>query len=177
MTTFKVGWYAIYTKPQHEKKVAECLTYCKVMNFLPTIRTLKIWSGKKRYVNLPLFPSYVFVKLESMQQYFDTMQVPGALHFVKTGNQVAGIRESIICKLQAIVSNNIQDIEVSSEYFNPGTVLNINAGPFTGFCCEMIQHKGKNKMLVRIELLQRNIIVDLPCWCLEPVTANELSAT
>jgi transcriptional antiterminator RfaH len=168
MTPFKIGWYVIYTKPQHEKKVAEYLNYLKVQYFLPTIRTLKIWASKKRYVNVPLFPSYVFVKLENMQHYFESLQIPGVLYFVKIGNQVATIKESMINKLQTIVSNDFQDIEVSTRNFSQGTNLIINAGPFSGYCCEMIEYKGKSKMLVRIELLQRNIIVDLPSYCLSP---------
>ncbi|MDB5134694.1 MAG: transcriptional activator RfaH [Mucilaginibacter sp.] len=117
---------------------------------------------------MPLFPSYIFVKLESVQHYFESLQIPGALYFVKIGNQVATIKEGIINKLQTIVSNNFQDIEVSTMTFSQGTNLIINAGPFSGYSCEMIQYKGKRKMLVRIELLQRNIIVDLPSYYLSP---------
>lgn len=163
----------LYTKPQHEKKVAEYLSCSNVQHFLPTIRTLKIWAGKKRYVNLPLFPSYVFVRLENIRHYFESLQIPGVLYFVKTGSQVASVKECIIGKLQAIVSNNLHDIEISAEHFSPGTSLCINAGPFCGYNCEMIQHKGKNKILVRIELLRRNIIVDLPAYCLSPATAAQ----
>jgi transcriptional antiterminator RfaH len=166
MASFKNGWYVLYTKPRHEKKVAEHLNFFNVQHFLPTIKTLKIWAGKKRYMHLPLFPSYVFVKLESMQHYFESLQIPGVLYFVKTGSQVAHVKDSIIGKLQAIALNNVQDIEVSVEQFSPGESMYINAGPFLGYTCEIIQHKGKNKILVRIELLRRNVIVDLPAYCL-----------
>jgi transcriptional antiterminator RfaH len=168
MQSFNSGWYVVYTKPRHEKKVAEYLEGLQLQYFLPTTRILRIWPTKKKYVQMPLFPSYVFVRLDSLQHYFDSLQVPGVLYFVKIGNQIASIKEAIIHKLQAIISNNLDDIEVLSEHFNPGTTLNIYAGPFKGFCCEIIEHRGKNKILVRIELLQRNILVDLPSYCLEP---------
>ncbi len=167
MHDFNIGWYVIYTKSRHEKKVAQQLGGMELQYFLPTTRILRIWPTKKKYVQAPLFPSYVFVKLEKLQHYFDSLQIPGVLYFVKIGNQVASIKETIIHKLQAIISNKLDDIEVLSEHFNPGTTMNIHAGPFKGFSCEVIEHRGRNKILVRIELLQRNILVDMPSYCLE----------
>jgi transcription antitermination factor NusG len=167
MAAFNVGWYAIYTKVRHEKKVAQYLEGSGREYFLPTSRVLKIWTGTKRYVHLPLFPSYVFVKLKSLTDYYDSLTLPGVLNFVKIGSQIAAIRESTIHKLRAIVSNNPEQIEVLSDHLSKGKILDINSGPFKGFCCEIIEHKGRNKILVRIELLNRNVLVDVPYHSLE----------
>ena len=162
MNDNKVCWYVIYTKPRHEKKVVEQLSYLKVQHFLPTMRTLKIFGIRKKYVHIPLFPSYVFVKPDGVGQYFESLHIPGVLQYVKTGNQISGISETIINQLRAIGKDLHDNIQVSSEKFNAGSILNISAGPFTGYPCEVIQHKGKNKILVRIELLRRNVLLDLP---------------
>ena len=174
--TFKMGWYVVYTKPRHEKKVLKDLDWMKVQNFLPTVKTLKIYAGKKRYVTLPLFPSYIFVKLEGMQQYFEILNIPGTLYFLKAGNLVALVRENIIQKIQYLAGLGSQDIEVSFEYFSPGTLINIHTGPLTGTCGEVVRHKGKNKLLVRIELLRRSLLVDRPSYCLEPIVATTISS-
>jgi transcriptional antiterminator RfaH len=168
MTEFKTGWYVIYTKFRHEKKVAQELDGLNLQSFLPTTRTLKVFSGKKKYVHMPLFPSYVFVRLENFQHYFDSVHIPGVLYFVKKGHQLADIKEPLIHKLQAIISNHLQNIEVLSDQFNQGTILDIQVGPFRGFCCEVIQHKGKNKVLVRVELLKRNLLIELSPYYLSP---------
>lgn len=162
MSTMKAGWYVIYTKPRHEKKVTEYLKHLELECFLPLTRTLKVWQGRKKYMHLPLFPSYVFVKLDKLQDYFESMHVPGVLSYVRSCNQIAEISEAVILKLHSIVTNNGNQIEVSFEQFKRGSILTIQAGPFKGFSCEVIQHMGKFKILVRIELLKRNVIVDLP---------------
>ncbi|HTN47540.1 MAG TPA: UpxY family transcription antiterminator [Flavipsychrobacter sp.] len=156
------SWYVIYTKPRHEKKVAEHLGYLNLQCFLPTMRTLKMWSTRKKYMITPLFPSYLFVKLDNTQQYFESLQIPGVMYYVKTGNKIAEVSERLIHKIRTILAGDAESVEVIGERILPGSVQNIRSGPFAGHDCEIVEHKGKHKMLVRIELLQRSIMVDLP---------------
>ena len=162
MDKFNTGWFVLYTKPRHEKKIVAQLETIKICNFLPIVKRLRTWSDRRKYVDTPLFPSYVFVKLENIQSYFKSLEINGVLHYVRTGKQIAQINEAIINNLKFIISNSSDNIMVSSENIYPGKTLYIREGPFTGFCCEVIQHKGKQKILVRVELLQRSILMDLP---------------
>jgi transcriptional antiterminator RfaH len=162
MDSVKNTWNVIYTRPRHEKKVAEHLSYIKVEHYLPTIRTLKVWHGRKKYVTLPLFPSYLFVKPADSQHYFESLQIPGVLHYLHTCRQLSEISDQVICRLKAISNHQQADVQLSTEYFSPGSIVNIQSGPFAGFSCEVVQNRGKSKILVRIELLQRSILVDLP---------------
>ncbi len=171
MSNFIAGWFVIYTKPRHEKKIAEQLGNMNVENFLPIVKSLRTWSDRRKYVDAPLFPSYIFVRLEDLQGYFNSLEVNGVLHYVRTGKQIAAVEEAIISNLKLLVYNSQKDIEVSSGYIKPGRNLFIKEGPFTGFTCEIIDYKGKQKMLVRIELLQRNILVDMPVEHLMPSLA------
>lgn len=162
MEKFTAGWYVMYTRPRHEKKVVEQLENIKVDSYLPTIKTLRIWADRKKYIDLPLFPSYVFINLENDKSYYSSLEINGILHYVKAGKNIARISETIINNIKLINCNEEDNIEVSTEYLQPGQMLCIKEGPFTGFYCEVIQHRGKQKILVRIELLQRNILLDVP---------------
>ena len=64
MNNFLKGWYLIYTRPRHEKKVFLQLTEMKVRSLLPTTKKLRTWHDRKKYIDEPLFPSYIFVYLE-----------------------------------------------------------------------------------------------------------------
>jgi transcription antitermination factor NusG len=168
MNTHTNTWNVIYTKPRHEKKVAEQLNYIKLEHYLPTVRTLKLWNGRKKYVTLPLFPSYLFVKPENTRHYFESLHIPGVLHYLHTNRQLSEVSDQVICKLKAISNHQHFDFQLSTEHFSPGSIVHIQAGPFMGFPCEVVQNKGKHKILVRIELLQRSLLVDLPEESLHP---------
>lgn len=168
----KEYWHVIYTKPRHEKKVAGLLEHLNVTHFLPTVRSVKIYQGKRRLESTPLFPSYIFVKVNSTAQYFESLHLPGVIQYVRTGKEISRIGESIINTLKGIVEHQLPDMVVTSEYIHPGSFVTIYAGPFAGFTCEVIQHNGKRKILVRIELLKRSIVVGMPEDYLIPHFSN-----
>jgi len=161
MNTFKGGWFVIYTKPHHEKKVTEQLSKVEVESFLPTIKTLRTWWDRKKYVDLPLFPSYVFVNLKNVQSYFTSLHIEGILCYVKLGKEIARVSESVIDNIKLIIEHP-KELEISYEYFQPGNILLVKEGPFTGFHCEIVEFKGKQKILVRIDLLNRSILLNIP---------------
>ncbi|HEX9511227.1 MAG TPA: UpxY family transcription antiterminator [Puia sp.] len=173
MNNFKTGWFVIYTKPRHEKKVSEQLHKADVSAFLPMIKTLKTWCDRKKYVEMPVFPSYVFVKLPDNQSYYRTLQIDGMLYYLRTGKEIATVSETVISNIKMLLLHP-QHIEVCHEHFQPGLSLVVKEGPFTGFSCEVVNYKGKEKILVRIELLKRSLILNLPVDHLfQPVSCND----
>ena len=161
MSRLVEGWYLIYTKPHHEKKVHAVLTEMKIDSFLPLTKKLRIWHDRKKYVDEPLFPSYVFVFLKDMQSYYDGMDTEGALYYVRTGKEIARISDKVVDSIK-LVTDRVKELEVSETRFEPGKRLVINKGALTGLLCEVVEYNHKQKLLVRVDLLQRNILMTLP---------------
>lgn len=155
-------WHVIYTKSRHEKKVAASLAALDIEHFLPTSKNRVQAGRKKKWLNQPLFPSYVFARPLSAQGYLSSLQIPGVLHYVKTGKTIAQVPEDIIERLRTCSTQPDASYHISTEHFLPGTHHQIHSGPFSGFICEVVEHRGKAKILVRLELLQRNLLLDLP---------------
>ena len=168
MSVFDKGWYVVYTKPRHERRVVCSLQKAGIGSFLPVTKKLRIWSDRKKYVEEPLFPSYVFIKLEEIQDYFNTLDIDSILYFVRIGNQIAKVNESIITNLKILLAEAPDHIEITSERIPAGSKLIIKDGVFTGFCCEAVEYKGKEIFAVRIELLQRSILMNVPAEQLMP---------
>jgi transcription elongation factor/antiterminator RfaH len=167
MNTFTEGWYLIYTKPRHEKKVAEQLSKLEIESFLPATKTERKWCDRKKVVTSPLFPSYVFVKLGGIGNYIASLDVDGVLYFVRAGKKIAKVYEHVITDLKLLVHNS-REVEISTDSIHTGERMLITDGPFTGFHCEVVNHMGHRKILVRVDLLQRNIMVKLNCNDLAP---------
>jgi transcriptional antiterminator RfaH len=176
MENFGQGWCVLYTKPNHEKKVDEQLRKMNLSSYLPTVKKLKTWCDRKKYVDIPLFPSYVFVQITDLQQYYKSLKIDGVLNYVRVGNRIARVSESIISDIRSVVING-SDIEISSERFLSGTDLIIKEGPFAGFKCESIQYRGKRKLLVRINDLRQNILLNVPADILRCVSAEYLAVS
>jgi transcriptional antiterminator RfaH len=160
MNVFRSGWYVIYTKPRHEKKVLAHLAEREIKSFLPTKKTLRTWHDRKKYVEEPLFPSYVFIYLNDVQNFYNGVDTEGALNYVRNGKEIARVRDAIVDDIRLITTQST-GIEVSSEKFVPGRQMVIQEGPLTGLSCEVVQSGNGKKLLVRVDLLNRSILVSV----------------
>lgn len=99
------SWYIIYTKPGSEKKVAGSLSKRKIENFIPVsaIHNNKIFLRKKIHT-LPLFNSYVFVRIES-PDFAKIGVIKGAVGFVYWKGNPAKIHEEEIETIKEFTAN------------------------------------------------------------------------
>jgi transcriptional antiterminator RfaH len=168
MNNLHAGWYLIYTKPSHEKKVYARFTDNNIESFLPMRKTLRTWHDRKKYINQPLFPSYVFVYLKDKKDYYNILDTEGVLYYVKSGKEISRVSETVINNLM-LLSNQVNELEISEGYFQPSRQMVISTGALTGLSCEIVQYKSKQTLLVRVDLLQRNLLVAIPAESLTAV--------
>jgi transcription elongation factor/antiterminator RfaH len=161
MSQYPVGWYVIYTRHRHEKRLSKMLNAKGIENFLPMATSLRIWSNRKNYVEAPLFPSYLFVYLNNAQEYYAALEPEGALNFVRFGQQLANVSETVINNLRlAAMSDDM--LEVSAEQYAPGRKVTVQNGSLAGLSAEIVEVMGKEKFLIRVNLLQRNVLMAIP---------------
>lgn len=158
---FKAGWYLVYTKPRHERSVDKRLTEMEITSYLPIRKMLRQWHDRRKYVDELLFPSYVFVYLNNLQQYYESLDTEGVLYFIRVGKEIASVSETVINSIK-VVTGQAADLEVSEQRFAPGSKVEIMEGALTGLSCEVVSHDSKKKLLVRVGLLKRNLLVSVP---------------
>lgn len=161
MTSFNAGWYLLYTRPKQERRVAESLSDKQVCYYLPMHTTTRVWADRVKVVQAPMFPSYVFVNLKNQSDYFEGLSAQGVLQYVKFGGVNARVSETVINNLK-MVADHGKGVEVSCTQFEQGQKLTIADGPFSGMHCEMVRYNNKEKILVRLVLLQRSVLMEVP---------------
>ena len=90
----RLVWNVLYTKSKTEKKVFERLFNLGIDVFCPFQRTLKKWSDRKKWVDEPVFKSYIFVKSpDSESQKLEILNTPGVVRFLYWLGQPAQVRQ------------------------------------------------------------------------------------
>lgn len=117
-----MNWYALYTKPRNEKKVAQRLEAMGVEVFCPLVTSIVQWSDRKKKVQKPLLNSYVFVKLEEKSKN-DVFQVNGIVRFVYWLGKPAIIRDEEIHALKECLQNPINGVEIQDWKLNDKVVI------------------------------------------------------
>ena len=120
-------WFALYTKSRNEKRVAENLAALGIEAYCPLVTTIKQWSDRKKKVESPLIPSYVFVKIEEANRK-DVFQVAGVVQYVFWLGKPAKIKPQEIEALKTQLATPV--VKVDIETWTPNTQIQINEGPF-----------------------------------------------
>lgn len=163
------GWYVLYVKHHHEKKVFEGLNDLSIKAFLPTTHVQSKRVDRKKVIEKLLFPSYVFVKINSSLDFYKTLSVKGACAYIRFGLEYAKISDAEIKNIEILLQNNrISEVETASEEnFKVGDFKSISYGPLAGLECQILNNSNNNKVIVRIDSLQKNIIATIPSNYLE----------
>jgi len=153
-------WYALYTRPRAEKLVFQRLVEEGIETFLPLQKTYRMWSDRKKLVEKPLLSSYVFVKTNK-KNFPRVYKTNGVVKFVSFEGQPVSIPQNQIDNLRLLI-NSDAEIEVSSEKFTPGDNVEVINGSLIGLTGELIKIGSKNRVVVRIDRLDQNLILKIP---------------
>lgn len=150
-------WYVVYTRPRYEKKVERYLSEKDIECYLPLVKSLRKWSDRKKWVYLPLFSSYIFIKINE-KEHFEALNTQGVVRFISFEGRPAVVPDKQIEEIKWLLSNEVET-ETVDKKLEPGTMVEIIKGPLRGFKAEMIYYNNKRNILIRLEQLGKVILV------------------
>jgi transcription antitermination factor NusG len=99
-----MAWFAVYTKSRMEKKVALRLQEAGIEAYCPVSKKRKQWSDRKKWVEEPLFRSYVFVNIDLAKQSPIVRRTLGVVNFLYWLGKPAVIQDAEIMAIQQFLS-------------------------------------------------------------------------
>ncbi|MDC8004739.1 UpxY family transcription antiterminator [Aureisphaera galaxeae] len=163
-----IGWHVVYVRSRFERKVHEAIEEMSIESFLPMVKTVRKWSDRKKVIEKPLFPSYVFVNIRSSMDFYKVLSVNGTCAYIKIGSDYATVREEEINKVKFMVgARDLEDIETKVALPKVGEIKTIYYGPLADLECEVLKVNNQNKIVVRLNSLQQNIVATLPAHYLD----------
>jgi transcription antitermination factor NusG len=161
-------WYAFRVRPRHEKFVSTSLRNKGYSEFLPLTRARHRWADRYKTVELPLFPGYIFCETE-YREIGHIRLTPGILDVIRAGSSPLPARREEIDDLRlasqhAISMESCALIETAS-----GQRLRIASGPLRGFTGFLVEIRGKQRLVLSVDLLRRSVLVELPSESIDPI--------
>lgn len=160
-------WYAIYTMSRCEKKVREGLYKIGIEVFLPLVKELRQWKDRKKIIEVPLFKSYCFVKVDN-KEYHKVFEVQGIVRYVWFNGKPAIIKESEIDLLKKLVTSKYK-IDVLSSEIKKGDKVKVIEGPLSGYMGEVIKEKTKDMVLFRLNNFPYSPAIEISKKYLQPL--------
>ena len=123
-------WYLVRTKSGKEPWVRDQLVTRLSEVFLPMLKARMPRWGRLSLSVAPLFPGYLFARLDLQRNYFEVKYLPGVSGLVSAGSDPIVVPEAIINEIRSRGVNDV--VEIREEPFDEGEHVRVVDGPFRG---------------------------------------------
>ena len=153
-------WYALTVKPRHDKTVSHTLEMKGYQTFLPTYKTRHRYATRLKESELPLFPGYVFCRLNPLAR-LPILMTPGVIQILGAGRMPVPVDEREIASLQSAIKARIP--LQPSPFFQAGQRVRIAEGSLSGVEGIVMDTKQGLRLVLSVTLLQRSVLLEIDC--------------
>jgi transcriptional antiterminator RfaH len=101
----KKKWFVLYTKPRGEKKLSEQLNTSGIEAYCPTRTEVRVWSDRKKKVEMPVLPSMLLVKIENKQRA-KALESPLAMRYLFWNGKPSVVTQVEVDTLRSILGDS-----------------------------------------------------------------------
>jgi transcription antitermination factor NusG len=165
------GWLTAYTAPRHEKRVAEHFLQRQIDCYLPLYSSRRRWKdGSKTILELPLFPSYIFVRI-AMEDRIQVLEVPGVVSLVCCGKSPVLLPDSEVERLREGL--HLRKAE-PHPFLVIGERVRIRVGPLAGMEGVLLREKNSFRVVLSLGQIMRSVAVEVDRSDLEPIGESKI---
>jgi len=159
-------WYAIHTRSRHEQKVKEQFEKKNIIHFLPLIKSLRYWKDRKKLLDFPLFPGYIFGYFP-LKDRLKVLTTVGVVRIVGFQDGPVPVPEDQISAIQHLVASGLKYDPVP--YFKEGQRVRVKRGPLAGVEGILLEKKKKFRLVISVDLIQQSAALEIDSADVESV--------
>lgn len=159
-------WYVAYARPRHEKHIAHQFEQRGIRSLVPLYTSVRRWKDRRKRLELPLFPCYVFVQI-ALQRRLDLLRLPGVVDLVSFQGKPAPVLTSEIETLQSL---NAATMAHPYPYLQAGLKVRIRSGALKGLEGIFVRRRGQSRVVLSVSLIQRSVAIEIEDADVEPIS-------
>lgn len=152
----KSNWYIVYTYPNLEKRIYNDLERRNVKAYLPLQHVIRQWSDRKKELEVPMFPNYLFINFNERER-FNLLKIAGILKIITFEGKPAVLSDE---EIENIRKFEQLEFEVEPTLVQGDEVLIVD-GAFIGLKGILFSKKGKNRLGVRIQSINQSLSIEV----------------
>lgn len=160
-------WYAVRVRSRFEFVTSAALRDRGFAEFLPSYRSTRAWSDRAKEVEMPLFPGYVFCRLDAADPY-RVLNSPGVVHVVSAGKTMLPIEEREVIAIQNVCRSGLRT--QPWPFLQVGRRIMVERGPLKGTEGIVTELKNECRLVVSITMLQRSVAAEIDREWIRPVS-------
>jgi transcription antitermination factor NusG len=159
-------WYVAYTCSNHEKCVAEQLERRAIEHFLPLYETVRKWKDRRKRMELPLFPGYIFIRFP-LAERLRVLEIPSVVRLIGFNGPPLPLPDNDIWLLRSALQKRL--CLEPHPYLTIGRRVRITRGTLAGLEGVLTRKKGLLRLVISIELIHRSAMIEVDSADVEPI--------
>src|SRR3954452_10840241 len=151
-------WFAIWTKSKQENRVTAILSNKNFDVFYPVYRVHRRWSDRTVQTELPLFPGYVFCRLDVLKR-LPVLTTPGVVGILGSSTEPVPVADHEIEAVQAILRSGQRP--EPCPFIREGQRIRVIDGSLEGQQGILLKKKNECRLIVSVTMLQRSVSVEI----------------
>ncbi|HEX3035449.1 MAG TPA: UpxY family transcription antiterminator [Thermodesulfobacteriota bacterium] len=151
-------WYAVYTIVRHEKTVNSDLTEKSVETFLPLMEVTSQWKDRKKEVQLPLFPGYLFVNIR-LQDRWNVLNTRGVVKVLGVNGIPVPVPVEQIDAVKGLLESKFK--YEPYPYFTQGREVVVINGPLQGVMGKIVERRNNYRLIISVDIIRRSIAIEV----------------
>jgi transcription antitermination factor NusG len=153
-----LSWYALQVWVRKEALVATQLQGQGLECFLPKYKSVRQWSDRKKELEQPLFPGYLFCRFNYTERR-PIVVTPGVLQVVGNGRIGLPVEDKEVEAIQLAVGSGIA--AQPWPFLEIGERVRIHTGKLSGLEGILVNFKGNHRVVLSVALLQRSVALEI----------------
>lgn len=159
-------WYAAQTRSRHERLVAHHLGLRGIVQYLPTITETHRWSDRRRKIELPLFPGYVFVQIVETNEFrVQVLRIPGVVRLVGFAPGGTPIPADQIESIRTLLDSHLS--WTIHPFLKTGQRVRVRGGALDGVEGIFLKQSGLDTLVISVDAIQRSLCISIQGYRLE----------
>lgn len=160
------AWFAVHTRSRHEQAVKRQLDTKGIEGFLPAYKRVSQWKDRRKTVEMPLFPGYLFVRIPAMNR-LEVLRAFGVVNMVGDGCAPLPIPEVQIQNIRRLLETGLK--YDPHPYLQIGRRVRIANGPLSGVEGILTRKKSLSRLVVSVDLIERAVSIEIDSWHVEHI--------
>lgn len=158
LTTEQLPWFAMQVRAKHELSIANSLRGRGYDPLVPLYPCRRFWSDRIKVVDAPLFPGYLFCRL-NIQDRLPVLMTPGVIQIVGQKRRPVPVDEAEISAIQTMITSGLAN--EPWPFLQLGDRVRIERGPLRGIEGILVEVRGAHRLILSVTLVQRSVAVEI----------------
>jgi transcriptional antiterminator NusG len=152
------SWFAVWTRSRHEQVVRSQLDEKRVTSFLPTLTKWSRWRDRRKQVDVPLFPGYVFARFAPGER-LSVLKCSGVVSVVSINGTPVPIPDHEVEGIRQLVASTLPYDPCPT--IKTGTMVEVTHGPLKGVVGRLTRKGTQARLILAVNLIGQGVSVQV----------------